>query len=170
MGDHGDGLSLLVMHSAVYTDLQKQQLITFIQPAQTNIQIPTYLGYRVVVDDALAPTSDGTYTTYLMGAGSFGRNTGNPSAMTTFETDRNKAAGTDMFYTRRAIVMHPYGIKWTDADRDANNLTATNADLEKAANWSAVYDLKNINIVGLQHTIGKQIAVATGTGAASGEA
>lgn len=157
MGDHADGLSLLVMHSAVYTDLQKQQLITFVQPADANIQIPTYLGYRVVVDDALKPTADGTYTTYLLAAGSFGRNAGNPASMTSFETDRDKAAGTDKIYTRRAFVLHPYGIKWTDADRDAGNLTATNADLEKAANWETVYDLKNIGIVGLQHTIGKTI-------------
>lgn len=159
LGDHSGSLALLFMHSAVYTDLQKQQLIEFVQPAGANINIPTYLGYRVVVDDALKPTAEGTYTTYMLSTGSFGRNAGTPASLTTFETDRDAAAGTNKIYTRRAFVLHPYGIKWTDAARDAGNLTATNADLAKPANWQAVYDLKNIGIVGLQHTIGNKTTV-----------
>ena len=87
MGDHADQLSLIEMNSAVYTDLQKQQLIDFVPAAESQIKIPTYLGYRVVVDDGLMPTADGTYTTYLLSAGSFGRNTGNLAKLTTFETN-----------------------------------------------------------------------------------
>lgn len=164
MGDHADGLSLLVMHSAVYTELQKQNLIEFIPLSESKITIPTYLGYRVVVDDGLIPTADGTYTTYLLAAGSFGRNTGSPANLTTFETYRAANKGTDEIYTRRAFVLHPYGVKWTDANREAGNITPTNVDLAKAANWKAVYDLKNIGIVGLQHTIGKSVDVANAAG------
>lgn len=159
MGDHADSLAMLEMHSAVYTELQKQNLIEFIQPSNANIKIPTYLGYTVVVDDALKPTEDGVYTTYLLARGSFGRNTGNPSDLTTFETHRKASAGTDEFFTRRAFVLHPYGVKFTSADLDAGNITPTNADLAKAKNHEAVYDLKNIGIVGIQH----KLASAGGT-------
>jgi hypothetical protein len=157
MGDHANGLALLEMNSAVYTDLQKQELIVYIQPANTDVRIPTYLGYRVVVDDGIKANADGSYTTYLLGQGAFGRNTGTPTNLTTFETDRDKAAGTDKIFTRRAFVLHPYGVAWTGANVDEGNLTASNIDLAKADNWNAVYDLKNISIVALNHTIGKTI-------------
>ncbi|WP_125607274.1 major capsid protein [Lapidilactobacillus bayanensis] len=169
LGDHADSLSLTVMHSAVYTELQKQQLIDFIPTAQADVKIPTYLGYRVVVDDALKPTAEGTYTTYLLAAGSFGRNTGTPSELTTFERERKAAAGTDNIYTRRAFVLKPYGVKWTDEAREDGYLTPTNTDLANAKNWKAVYDLKNIGIVGLQHTIGTSSAGGSGETGETGE-
>ncbi|MCT1186494.1 coat protein [Lactococcus lactis] len=154
LGDAAERVNTLAMHSAVYTDLQKQQLITFIPNARGEVNIPTYLGYRVVVDDGIKADKTGVYTTYLFGTGSIGRNSGNPSDLTTFETDREAATGTDKIYTRRAITMHPYGVKWTDAERDPGNITPTNADLEKAANWKLVYEPKNVAILALKHKIG----------------
>ncbi|MEX0380460.1 major capsid protein [Leuconostoc sp. MS02] len=150
LGDASDKLSMLVMHSAVYTDLQKQNLIQFIPASQSQIQIPTYLGYRVVVDDALSPI-DGSYTTYLLAGGSFGRNTAAPSELTTFEKDRNAAAGNDRVFTRRAFTMHPYGVKFKSAS--VAGVTPSNAELATVGNWEAVYDTKNIGIVALKHKL-----------------
>lgn len=158
LGDHADSLAMIVMHSQTYTELQKQNLIEFIEPSTGGAQIAYYLGYQVVVDDMLLPTAEGTYTTYLLAAGSFGRNAGSPSNLTTFETERKASVGTDNIYTRRAFVMHPYGVKWTGNDLEEGNLTPTNVDLAKAANHKAVFDLKNIGIVGLQHTVGSSTA------------
>ncbi|HEL8745379.1 TPA: coat protein, partial [Listeria monocytogenes] len=59
LGDSSDRLSLMVMHSAVYTALQKQNLIAFIPNARGEVNIPTYLGYRVVVDDGVPSTGTG---------------------------------------------------------------------------------------------------------------
>jgi hypothetical protein len=168
LGDRADSLALIVMHSATYTELQKQELIEFIQPATGGKQLAYYLGYEVVVDDALEPDADGVYTTYLLAAGSFGRNTGNPSHLTTFETYRDAAKGTDQIFTRRAFVMHPYGVKWTNAAITAGALTATNADLENPKNHEAVYDLKKIGVVGLQHTVGEAPVDNGGTNNGSG--
>ncbi|GAP04890.1 major capsid protein [Fructobacillus tropaeoli] len=151
LGDASDKLSMIVMHSAVYTELQKQDLIQFTAVSQQGQPIPTYLGYRVVEDDALKPTSDGKYRTYLLAAGSFGRNTGTPAKMTSFETSRDAAKGNDNVFTRRAFVMHPYGVKWTD--KSVAGETATNDELAKKENWEAVYGSKNIGIVALEHTI-----------------
>lgn len=52
LGDASDLLTMLYMHSAVFTELQKQNMIQFIPVAESHISIPTYLGYRVVMDDS----------------------------------------------------------------------------------------------------------------------
>lgn len=150
LGDASNQLSLLVMHSAVYTDLQKKNLIQFIPASQSQIQIPTYLGYRVIVDDALEPV-DGAYTTYLLAGGSFGRNNGTPTHLTSFEKDRDAAAGNDRVFTRRAFTMHPYGVKFKSAT--VAGATPSNNELATVGNWEAVYDSKNIGIVALQHKL-----------------
>ena len=49
MGDAADLLTMIYMHSAVFTELQKQNVIQFIPAAESKIQIPTYLGYRVTL-------------------------------------------------------------------------------------------------------------------------
>lgn len=150
LGDAADKLSLLVMHSAVYTDLQKQNLIQFIPASQSQVQIPTYLGYRVIVDDALVPT-DGLYNTYLLASGSFGRTSGTPAQMTTFEKDRDAAAGNDRVFTRRAFTMHPYGVKFKSTT--VAGATPSNAEMATVGNWESVYDSKNIGVVALQHKL-----------------
>jgi hypothetical protein len=42
MGDEKEALSIIVLHSRLYTNLQKQNLITFIPNSQGVINIPTY--------------------------------------------------------------------------------------------------------------------------------
>ena len=72
MGDAAEDLTLIYMHSAVYTELQKQQLITFVQPADAKVRMPTYLGYNVICDDSApveigAGGTKGVYTVTLTG-------------------------------------------------------------------------------------------------------
>ena len=156
LGDAYTRVNTLVMHSAVYTALQKQQLIEYIPEANnTNIQIPTYLGYRVIIDDGVpfsGTGADTVYDTYLFGTGSIGRNSGEPSSLTTFEKARDAAKGNDYIYTRWAITMHPYGVKWTNAS--VSGITPSNEDLANPLNWEMVYeDHKNIALLCLRHKI-----------------
>src|SRR5690606_19972418 len=44
MGDAADDLSTLIMHSVVYTRLQKLNLIDFIPDSEGRVRFPTYLG------------------------------------------------------------------------------------------------------------------------------
>lgn len=158
LGDSADRLSLIAMHSAVYTTLQKQNLIAFIPNARGEVVIPTYLGYRVTVDDGVPSSGTGAskvYTTYLFASGAIGRNTGNPAKLTTFETNRASAKGNDEVFTRRAFTMHPYGVKFTNAKREVGEITPTNADLAEATNWDKVYEDKQIGIIGIQHVLEK---------------
>lgn len=56
LGDRYDSLSMIVMHSATYTYLQKQNLIErlpVINPAGDTVEIQTYLGYRILIDDTM---------------------------------------------------------------------------------------------------------------------
>lgn len=53
LGDHFDSLGMVFMHSATYTQLQKNQQIQTEYDATLQIKIDTYLGYRVVIDDAM---------------------------------------------------------------------------------------------------------------------
>jgi hypothetical protein len=159
LGDAADKLTLIVMHSMTYTELQKQNVIEFITPSNSDIKIPTYLGYQVMVDDDITPNASGVYTTYLLSAGSFGRNVSAPSSMTTFETARDATRGTDSIFTRRAFVMHPRGISWEN--NAVSDLTPTNKDLENVKNWKRVYDVKYIGMVAIEHKVGGNVNAET---------
>ncbi len=53
LGDAAGILGMVVMHSATYTELQKNQQIATEYDATLQISIQTYLGYRVLVDDSM---------------------------------------------------------------------------------------------------------------------
>jgi hypothetical protein len=71
LGDRGDRLVAVAMHSATEAALRKLDLIDFIPDSQGEAQIRTFQGRRVIVDDGCpsrAGTTDGlVYTTYLFG-------------------------------------------------------------------------------------------------------
>lgn len=153
MGDAADKLGLVFMHSATFTRLQKQQKIDSEYDSDLKIKIDYYLGYRVIVDDGM-PVAGGVYDTYFLGKGVFARNDGMPASLVGVETDRNKRIAENILINRRALVMHPTGLSWkADATLTGGKKYASNADLEKAANWTLKKDHKNIPIVCLRHKI-----------------
>lgn len=152
LGDNAETLQAIMMHSAVYTALQKQNLIeyTTVQgPSGSPITIPTYLTYNVVVDDGMPKEGD-VYTTYLFSRGSIGRGEGTPVSLTSTETDRDSLAGEDYLINRRAFVVHPMGIKWIG---EAEGVTPSNEELATGTNWKRVYEPKNIGMVAIKHKI-----------------
>lgn len=149
LGDSAENLQAIMMHSAVYTELQKQNLIEFVPASDGKVMIPKYLTYDVIVDDGM-PVSEGVYTTYLFARGSIGRGEGTPVSLTPTETDRDSLAGEDYLINRRALVMHPMGIKWIG---EAAGTTPSNAELATGTNWKRVYESKNIGMVAIQHKI-----------------
>ena len=152
MGDHAQNLSAIAMHSVPYANLQKQNLIDFIPDARGEVNIPTYLGYRVIVDDSLAPrdgvTSGYVYTTVLFAGGAVAYGAGTP--MVPSEMDRSPATGNgggqDILWTRSTEIVHPYGFSFSTMTMTGNN-TATYAELAAAAQWDRVYaERKNIGV------------------------
>jgi len=150
LGDAADQLAAFVMHSAVYTELQKQNLIDYIPNARGEIVVPTYLGYRTITDDTV-PHTGNVYDTYLLANGIIARGDGTPVDLTPVETDRDALLGDDFLINRRAFVLHMLGVAWTGA-----NMTGTapnNTELKDGANWNRVYSRKNIGAILLRHTV-----------------
>jgi len=149
LGDAAGSLVAIGMHSNVYTELQKQNLITFIPNSRGEVVIPTYLGYRVIVDDGCftrVGTTDGFVTrVYLFAAGAVGM--GDGGAPTPTETDRDSLGSTDILIMRRHFVMHPFGFNWEE-DTCAGE-APTNAECALAANWDRKLEKKNCGVVAL---------------------
>lgn len=155
MGDAYDKLGTVFMHSATYTQLQKQQKIDSEYDSDLKIKIDYYLGYRVEVDDGMPRNAaDGTYMTYFLGKGAFARDDGMPQGLVGVETDRKKLLAQNILINRRALILHPLGLSWNaNAALTGNKKYAANADLEKPANWTLKKDHKNIPIVALKHKL-----------------
>lgn len=150
MGDSKDKLTAIGMHSAVVTYLAKQNLIETIPESEGKAAIKLYLGKRVIEDDGCPYNSTtGVCTTYLFGEGAIGL--GNGAAPVPTETDRDSLAGDDILINRQHFVLHPRGVKWTDASVVGSS--PTNAEAENGSNWSRVYENKNIRIVCFKHKI-----------------
>lgn len=154
MGDHGELLSAIAMHSVIYRQLQKQNLIDFIPDARGEVNIPVYQGKMVVVDDSLAgvtyDTSKIYYDTILFGAGEFRLGEGqpqNPSAIDRKE-DAGNGGGQDIIYSRRSDIIHPLGFQFTSAS--VAGQSATQAELATSANWNRVYFRKNVSLAVLR--------------------
>lgn len=153
LGDSADQLQAIMMHSAVFTELQKQNLIQYTTTSDGKIAFATYLGYNIVVDDGMPVDTTGNdpiYTTYLFARGSIGRGEGTPVSLTLAETDRDSLAGDDFVINRWALVMHPMGVKWKGTPTGA---TPSNTELATGTNWERVYEDKNIGIVAIKHKI-----------------
>ena len=153
MGDHSFNVTAIAVHSVVYSSLQKQDLIQFVRNSDNNIMFSTYLGKRVIVDDSLpavAGSNRVTYTSVLMGDGAVAGGEGsvtNASEMFR-KPDAGNGGGEESIYSRRADIIHPLGFTFTSAS--VAGQSATRAELQTAANWTRVWDRKNIPIAFLK--------------------
>ncbi|MCL2096685.1 MAG: coat protein [Oscillospiraceae bacterium] len=150
LGDAASDLKAIAMHSAVFTTLQKQDLIEYIPNSQGVVDFPAYLGYKIIIDDALAPVN-GIYCTYLFADGVFGRGDGAPDSLTPVEMHRDALSSDDILISRRALCLHPLGVSWTNPV--ITSATPTNTDLANKNNWQKVTEDKAIGIAMLKHKI-----------------
>ena len=148
LGDAKSKLTGFMMHSAVEADLARQDLIDFVKDSSVSAEVPTYLGKRVIVDDG-CPVANGLYTTYIFGQGAIGYGEG--GAPVPAETTRDALSGDDILVNRRHFLLHPRGVRWTDAEVAGSS--PTNAELANPANWLRVYEPKNVRIVKYTHRI-----------------
>lgn len=152
LGDAKSQLTAIVMHSATEASLAKQDLIQFIKPSTGSIDVPTFLGKRVIVDDGVPyDSTTGTYTTYLFGPGAVAYGEGNPVGFVPTETDRDTLAGEDYLINRRTFILHPRGVRFTSAS--VAGVSPTNAELSTDANWDRVYEPKAIRVVKFVHKL-----------------
>ena len=154
MGDRLNELTAISVHSSVYGTMLANDAITFIQESQLPGQIPIFMNKRVFVDDdhpvAVGTNSD-AYTCYLYGAGAFAYYDAVMGPEQPFERERKPAKGNGggqtIIHTRKHMLLHPRGIKWTDTSCAGQGPTW--AEMVLAANWDRVFVRKNIRVAEL---------------------
>ena len=160
LGDHYTALGMVFMHSAVYTYLQKQGMITrtpIFDPSKSPIEMEDYLGYKIKVDDSMpVDVENGVYDTYFLGKNSFIRQDGSPSGFVATETDRDKLGAKDIFIHRWCQIITPRGLSWKSDGTYANekNKYPANVDLATPTNWELATDHKKVALACLKHKIG----------------
>lgn len=152
LGDAEGKIQALAVHSATHRLMKKQGLIETIPPEDGKEEISLYQGKRVIVDDGM-PVDTGKYTTYLFGAGAIGYAEGTPKVPSEIEREALKNGGEEYLVTRRHFVLHPRGVKWDPASGVPAKDTPSNTELAAKANWTRVYESKNIRIVRLVHKV-----------------
>jgi hypothetical protein len=152
MGDSAEDLGIVMMHSVVYARAQKNNLIDFIPDSEGRVNIPTFLGRRVIRDDGM-PQAANVYNTWIFGSGSVRLGMGSPRVPT--EIDRRPAAanggGVEELYHRWELLIHPVGYKYAGTPPSGGPSNAATANnLAHLDSWSRVYpERKQIKIARL---------------------
>ena len=150
LGERGDNLTTIAMHSNVGYYLRQVGALTFSTSALSTggaiewggggiglqrTDVAYFMGMRVVIDDMLAPTINAggadQFPVYLMGEGSVAE--GVQRAFQT-EADRNILSKQDVMSWTHDYGFHVFGTSWTDAGDNP-----TNAELATGDNWACVY-------------------------------
>jgi len=162
LGDQGDKLTAVAMHSACYYDLVERKAIDYVTNTEArlttpatgastinavggsiagaygDVRVPTYMGMNVIVSDDIT-NSGGNYACYFFTNAAIA--SGEQAAMRT-ETDRDILAKSDAMSLDMHYIYHPVGAKWA-----VTTTNPTRAQLATVGNWSKVYETKNIGIV-----------------------
>ncbi|MCD8079207.1 MAG: hypothetical protein LUF04_01985 [Bacteroides sp.] len=150
LGDMADGLGLIIMHSMIYSEYKKLNLIEFEKyvkqgAIKQNIELPTIAGKYVLVTDNFTVDSDGIYSTYLFGEGAFlSCDKNNYENQYYTDYDPESSAGIEKFYTKQGKVLHPNGISL--AVDNITNESPTYDELGAADNWSLKFNTKNVKM------------------------
>lgn len=151
MGDNFDQVTAIAVHSRVMAQMVKNDDIEFIPDSQGNINVPTYMGKRVIVDDGMTVipgTTDGfKYVTVIFGAGAFGY--GEALPVNAVEVERQalqgNGGGVEYIVERKNWLLHPFGFS-VAAQGAAEGGTMTLTELAQAAKWDRVVERKNCPI------------------------
>jgi hypothetical protein len=150
LGDAAEDVTAVFMHSIVYSKAQKNNLIDFIPDAEGHINIPVFLGRRVIVDDGMpnpagdtannAHTEAGLYHTWLVGPASFRLGVGTPVVPTEVfrYPSRGNGAGSDVLFNRVEWAIHPVGHAWVGASPHYEG-GPTNGQLSSAGAFVRVF-------------------------------
>lgn len=153
LGDMAGGLGLVVMHSRIFANYKKLQLVEYDKyvvngAIKQEITLPRINGKLVLVTDRYTVDTAGTvpvFNTYLFGEGAFlSADKKNYMNQYTTNYDPETAAGTDMFYTKQGKVLHPNGLSLA-----VDNIAAespTFAELGNTANYALKFNHKNVKM------------------------
>lgn len=145
-GDKKNNFVLVIMHSAVATNLENLKLLSYMTQTDSNgierqLTLASWNGRAVLIDDAM-PTQDVSgeikYTTYVLGVGAFDHEDLGAEVPYEMQRDAKTNGGQNTLYSRQRKVFAPYGISFTKAAMAKNS--PTDAELEDGDNWTLVND------------------------------
>lgn len=152
LGERGGDITAVAMHSSVYYYLVQVGALTFSSSSMVaggdiqwgggginlrNDDVAYFMGARVIVDDLLAASNEGTtgeypcFPVYAFGGGVV--NEGVQQELRT-EVDRNILSKQDVMSVDYHYGMHVMGTTWDDASDNPSN-----TELETAGNWKLAY-------------------------------
>jgi hypothetical protein len=156
LGERGDNLDSIAMHSNVAYYLQQVGMLTFSTSALstggsvvwggggvgvTQTEVATFAGLRVVIDDQLTFLAGGTsthvvkYPVYLFASGVVSEGIQQDLRLA---ADRNILSMQDVLAVDYHYGYHVTGTKWNVAGDNPTN-AATTGNLADTASWSLVY-------------------------------
>jgi hypothetical protein len=156
MGDSMDELNMLLVHSVVYAQMLKNNMITFI-PVSINgeaKEISAFLGREVIVDDSMPQPSSGVFESWIFkrGALAIGMNTPRLATELFRIPGSGNGAGQDQLFNRVSWMLHPVGHAWAGSTTNGGGPSnaATSGNLAHAASWNRVFpERKQIGIARL---------------------
>jgi hypothetical protein len=164
LGDSRSDIVAMMVHSTVKSTLEKNDLIDFVRDSDSNDEIPTFRGLRLIEDDALpnpagssaigANTASGIYHTWFLGRNAVRYGSGEPSVPT--ETHRQalagKGGGQEILTNRVEWMVHPTGHAYDVSSPPIGGPGNANSPtgLSHADSWKRVFpQRKQIKIVRL---------------------
>lgn len=154
LGDMAGGLGLMVLHSKIFANYKKMKLVEYdkftVGDAIKKEVILPHIGGKIplVTDYYTVDTSVAgfpVFKTFLFGEGAFrSADKKNYEKQYTTNYDPEKAAGTDMFYTKQGKVLHPNGLSLA-VDNIAKE-SPTLAELGATDNWALKFNHKNVKM------------------------
>lgn len=168
-GQDGGKLAAVIVHPNVYADMEYRQQVEFVTAAEAGVtastiaagsitginafggsiaatylenagRVPTFGGARVIVSDDCPTSGSGAstkYGVYFFAPGAVG--TGQQAAFRT-ETDRQHLAKMNELSVDWHNIYHPLGARY------GGPLNPTAAQLATPANWTRVFEPKNIGM------------------------
>lgn len=152
LGADMSAYKLIAMHSLVYANLMKKNLVEFTKQVSANaMQENPYkgevLGLPIVIDDTLTVEEDKgvkKYHTYLLGEGVIQTAPVRIDRPNSVDYDAETAGGIEKLYTKWGRAMHPNGFTF-----NVSNIVSespTREELGNSANYTLVMNAKNVAI------------------------
>jgi len=153
MGDTVDATRIIIVNSTIFASMRKNNLIDFIPDARGEIDIPTFLGHRVIVNDNLrvdAPLAN-DFDTWIVGGDAVGWGIRTPRVPLGIERNElnQTGGGEEILVSRVEWGIYVRGFDYDGSTNPVGDGGVTNAFLETSANWTLNYARKNIPLIRL---------------------
>lgn len=138
MGDAQDGLGMIMVHSMVFANMQKQDIIATRLPSEAVAPTYYYNGYQIIINDLL-PHNAGVYSTYIFGRDQFKLGFGNVDRPLADHVDElgGNGMGITTIINRWCNAIAPVGYSYVGGTPDDEG-GPNNTELSTAASWRRV--------------------------------